>query len=125
MLLDTCALLWLAEGGGRLSDTARARIATEPIVRVSAITGFEIGLKVSRRKLELPVPPAEWLDTVIEHHQLAIVPLDLDVCVAATELPPVHRDLCDRFIIATARRNHWPVVTGDDVFEQYGVEVIV
>ena len=124
MLLDTCALLWLAEGGQRLTGPARARIQAEPAVHVSAITGFEIGLKAARGKLRLPVPPREWLRGVLEHHGISIAPLSLEVCVAATELPPVHRDPCDRFIIATARQNHWPVVTADELFPEYDVEVI-
>lgn len=124
MLLDTCALLWLAQGGENLSEKARSRIAAEPAVHVSAISGFEIGLKHARRKLVLPVPPAEWLEAVLAHHHIAVVPLSLETCVAATQLAPVHRDPCDRFIIATAKRYRWPVVTADPVFGEYGIEVI-
>lgn len=124
MLLDTCALLWLAKGGHLLSEAARWRIATESVVYISSISGFEIGLKVAQRKLELPVPAAEWMSTVVEHHGIAVVPLNLDTCVAATELPPIHKDPCDRFIIATAKANGWPVATADKVFERYGVEVV-
>ena len=124
MLLDTCALLWLAEGAKRLGEEARSRIATEPLLYISAITGFEIGIKVSKRKLTLPVPPAAWLEAVLDHHGIAVVPLSLEVCVAATELPPIHGDPCDRFIIATAALNRWPVATADRVFQRYGIEVV-
>jgi len=52
----------------------------------------------------------------------------LDACallwLAATELPPVHRDPCDRFIIATARSRRLPIVTGDPIFAEYGIEVV-
>ena len=125
MLLDTCALLWLAEGGGQLSSDALRSIDAAPLVHISAITGFEIGLKTDRRKLTLPVPTREWLDEIVSHHDLSVVPLTLDVCVAATELPPIHRDPCDRFIIATAKLNAWPVVTADAIFRDYGINVIV
>jgi len=124
MLLDTCALIWLAEGGHRLGEEVRSRIAVEPVVYVSAISGFEIGVKVARRKLDLPVPPRDWLTAVIEHHGLAAVPLSLEICVAATTLPAIHQDPCDRLIIATARLNGWPVATADQVFRRYGVEVV-
>jgi len=124
MLLDTCALLWLAQGGQNLSPEARASVADATVVHISAITGFEIGLKYAKRKLELPVPPAEWLAAVLEHHNIAVAPIGLDVCVAATELPPIHKDPCDRFIIAMAKLNNWPVITADTIFEQYGVEVV-
>jgi PIN domain nuclease of toxin-antitoxin system len=124
MLLDTCALLWLAQGGEQLSREARERIKSAPAVSVSAITGFEIGVKVRAGKLGLPALPSEWLKTVLEHHDIGVVPVDLHICVAATELPLVHRDPCDRLIIATARTCGWPVVTADPRFTSYGIEVI-
>ena len=124
MLLDTCALLWLAEGGKRLSEAARDRIENAPVVYVSAISAFEIAAKYRSGKLRLPVPPAEWFQGTLDHHGLAVQPLDWDVCVAAVELPPVHRDPCDRFIIATAKKCHLPVVTGDTVFRSYDIEVL-
>ena len=46
MILDTCALLWVAQGGGALSAAALQRIDTAPVVYVSAISGFEVGTKV-------------------------------------------------------------------------------
>lgn len=124
MILDTCALLWLAEGGQKLGKRAKELIAAEPVVHVSAISGFEIALKHAQRKLHLPALPGDWLDVILKHHGLVVVPLSLDVCVLSTQLPAVHRDPCDRFIIATARLNRWPVATADPVFHQYEVEVV-
>jgi len=40
-MLDTCALLWLAQGGGELSEAALQGIEAAPVVYVSAISGFE------------------------------------------------------------------------------------
>jgi len=42
----------------------------------------------------------------------------------ATELPEVHRDPADRFIIATAILGNLPVVTTDRRFRDYGIQVI-
>ena len=124
MVLDTCALLWLAEGSPRLSKVARGRLAEAALVYVSAITAFEIGLKHRSGKLVLPVPPHEWFASVVEHHALATEPLGWDVCAAASQLPPIHKDPCDRFIIATARKLGVPVVTPDPTFKAYGIEVV-
>ncbi len=124
MILDTCALLWLAEGGKNLSKKTLDRIEESAVVYVSAISAFEIAAKCRSGKLHLPVPPAQWFQGVVEHHGLAIQPLDWDLCVAAVELPHVHKDPCDRFIIATAKKLGLTVVTGDPVFRSYGVEVI-
>lgn len=124
MILDTCALLWLAEGGGSLSREALSRIDDATELYVCAITGFEIGLKCRTGKLVLPARPAEWFETVLAHHGVEVLPLDLATCVLATELPTIHADPCDRFIIAAARLRNLPVVTHDRRFKDYGIDVI-
>ena len=123
-MLDTCALLWLAQGGGELSEAALQRIEAAPVVYVSAISGFEIGIKVQKGKLELPARPVDWFAAVLEHHDIEVLPLALEVCIRATELPAIHADPCDRMIIAAALKHHFPVVTTDPLFSQYGIEVI-
>ncbi len=124
MLLDTCALLWLAQGGGNLSPETCEKIGQSPVVYVSAISGFEIALKQRKGKLKLPATPEEWFKVVSEHHDLQIIPLDLEICIHSTQLPAIHADPCDRFIIATARIHHFQVVTSDLLFNQYGVDII-
>lgn len=124
MILDTCALLWLASGDKTLSRAALKEINTAAAVYVSAISGFEIAIKVARGKLKLPHPPLEWYEKVVEHHGLAVLPLELNVCITAAQLPPIHNDPCDRFIIAAAKLHDLTVVTTDEQFETYGVKVI-
>ena len=106
VILDTCALLWVAQGGGALSEAALQRIEAAPVVYVSAISGFAIGIKVQKGKLHLPVPPADWIAAVLTHHSLEGLALDLDVCLRATALPAIHADPCDRMIIAAAHVYH-------------------
>jgi len=125
ILLDTCALLWLASGSDRLSAEARGRIESSGLVYVSVISGFEVALKCRRGKLLLPASPDEWLATTVDHHGLTLVPLDLSDAMRAPQLPDIHRDPCDRFIIATALRLGTPVVTADPHFPEYGVTVVV
>jgi PIN domain nuclease of toxin-antitoxin system len=124
MILDTCALLWLAGGDKRLSRAALREINGAAAVYVSAISGFEIAIKAARGKLKLPIPPQEWFEKVVEHHGLTLLPLDLNICIAAAQLPPIHEDPCDRFILSTAIAHDLAVVTRDEQFEPYGVAVI-
>jgi PIN domain nuclease of toxin-antitoxin system len=58
-----------------------------------------------------------------EHHGLTLLPLDLNICIAAAQLPPIHDDPCDRFILATAKEYDLPVVTREQ-YGHYGVPVI-
>ncbi len=124
MILDTCALLWLASGDKKLSRSALKKINEASAVYVSAMSGFEVAIKAIKRKLKLPHPPQPWFEKVVEHHGLTILPLELNVCVAAAQLPRIHDDPCDRFIIATAKLHDLTVVTADEQFEKYGVAVI-
>lgn len=124
MILDTCALLWLAQGGGRLSSRALSQIGAAPAVYVSAISGFEVGVKYRKGKLALPAQPLEWFEAVVDHHGLQVLPVDLQTCIRSIELPAVHADPVDRIIVATAERQSLPVVTADAIFTRYGVEVV-
>ena len=124
MLLDTCALLWLATGSKKLSRATLKRINEAPLLCVSAISGFEIATKSQKGKLRLPLPVSAWFEKVVEHHGLTVLPLDLEICVKAAELPPIHEDPCDRFIIATAKLKELEVVTTDERFEKYRVTVL-
>lgn len=125
MILDTCALLWLAQGGGALSDQTRAGIASKAIVYVSAISGFEVGIKHRKGKLLLPLEPVAWLQAVVAHHDLQVIPLDLEICAKSTSLPNIHQDPCDRLLIATAIIHRLTIVTADSVIAEYGVITIV
>ena len=124
MILDTCALLWLATGGGRLSRRTLKEIQESPAIYVSAISGFEIALKVANGKLKLPIPIQKWFTEIIVQHSLTLLPLDLELCIAAAHLPGIHQDPADRFIIAAAKLHDLTVVTGDEQFEKYGVTVL-
>ena len=124
LVLDTCALLWLTTGDGKLSPLAKAAIDDAEVVLVSAISLWEIGLKQNKGQLELPLSPREWFQRALDVHGLAVASLSLDILSGANELPWHHRDPADRFIIATAIQEHCPVVTADAHFEQYGIDVL-
>lgn len=125
MLLDTCALLWLAHDQTRISTETLEKINNAPVVFIASISGFEIGLKHRAGKLLLPTPPIKWIREILSHHQIDIIDLNLDISLKATELPPIHKDPCDRFIIATALVKELPVVTADQRFAEYGVKVFI
>ena len=124
MMLDTCALLFLASGDRRLSRAVRERLSKQNARWFCAISSFEIALKYQQKKLELPFPPAQWLRKMSQRYALTEVPVDSALCLAAVALPDHHRDPFDRFIIAAARRLDVPVVTIDPRFQEYGVEVV-
>ena len=125
MLLDTCALLWLAYDQTRMSEATLEKIDEAPVVSIASVSAFEVGLKYKTGKLQLPVPPREWISEILRHHQISIINLDIEISIKATELPPIHKDPCDRFIIAAALTQGLPVVTADQRFAEYGVVVMI
>ncbi len=125
LLLDTCALLWLASGSPNISKEARRRIDNSFVVYVSPISLWEIARKVQKGKLQLPLEPAEWFTRVREQHNLTLLPLSEAVMFKAATLPEIHKDPADRFIIATALLNNLDVVTTDHNFPDYGVTCII
>ncbi len=124
LVLDTCALLWLAAGSKDLSPQALRAIETASVVYVSTISAWEISLKVARGNLRLPLEPGEWFKRSVSQHKLIAAPLDIDIPAGANQLPWHHRDPADRFIVATALREAAPVVTRDQRFVSYGVQVL-
>ena len=125
LILDTCALLWLVNGMNEISEKTRQKISSAEIVFISAISAWEISLKVAQGKLELPKEPEIWFKTAIKSHNLFLTPLNLEILFEANKLPWHHRDPADRFIIATAIKENATIVTADKKFKLYNTDVII
>jgi len=124
ILLDTCALLWVATGGGKLSRKAMKTIASARVAYVSPISAWEIAVKAAKGKIGLPCQAREWFERITEKYDLTVMRLSADDLLTAAELPWHHGDPADRFIIAQALKYDLPVATGDGNFAKYGVKTI-
>ena len=120
ILLDTCTLLWLVGSEDHISGRAKSLI-TENADRLylSSISGFEIGVKYSTGKLQLPMAPHEWLRRAVSHHGITELPVTMELALQACLLPPIHRDPCDRVIIATAQAMRFSIATPDPLINAY------
>jgi len=123
IMLDTCGLIWLVNGGGRISEQTLKLIEKADIVYVSAATALEVGCKAAIKKLKLPMDAEKWYNKVISIHDLVEIPITGKIALFSASLPLIHKDPADRIIIATAILNRLPVVTHDTRFTQYSVEV--
>ncbi len=127
ILLDTCVLLWLPLGTEKLPDGVVDTIRRTPRGQrwVCPLSAYEIGTKARRGKLELPLPPTEWFRRLCEERGLTPLPLTDEVCLAAAELPDIHRDPVDRMIVAQAKQHGLRILTSDQTIPLYpGVEVL-
>jgi len=120
ILLDTCTLLWLVAGDDTLSTNAKNMITkNEQGLFVSAISAFEIGVKVKKKKLKLPKTLSKWYQLALELHNITEIPVSSEIAILSTELEQLHNDPADRLIIATASLNHLTILTPDKLIKGY------
>ncbi len=112
LLLDTCALLWLAEG---IELAAEARKAvTDSNLNVSLISVWEIANLVRKKRIVLAMPVAKWFRQAVEQMQATAFGPTIEILANSCELPgSPPNDPADRIIIATAREARMIVVTRD------------
>ena len=125
LLLDTHVLLWAAILPSRLSDHVRDLLedGTHDVF-VSVVTAWEIAIKQSLAKLELPRPAELWLPEVILRSGFETAELGLAAALRVRSLPWHHRDPFDRLLIAHALEDSYTLVTHDDAFDGYGAALI-
>ncbi len=122
LLLDTHTFLWAIDNSPRLSPKARdAIIDGNNIVFVSAATAWEIAIKKSIGKLE--IPNSDYLEELRLHR---FTPLDITTEHALTveTLPPIHKDPFDRMLIAQAQVEKLTLITADPKIKTYSVSII-
>lgn len=119
-LLDTCTLFWLSGDKKSLSAEAGRIIeknATD--LFVSAISAFEFGVKGEKGIFRFSVGVEEWFRKTIKFYGVSSVPINFQIASQSTMLPPIHRDPCDRIIIATAKEYDMKILTPDQHIRQY------
>jgi len=113
VVLDTSALIYWTLDADRLSLPAASAIAEADRVIVSSISLWEIGLKVKRGKLEIPLSVREYYERLKSVDRVEIWPVDVDTWLRNLELAWDHRDPADRTIVATAQGLGCALVTSD------------
>ena len=111
-LLDTCALIWLANGE-RISADAQEALEMQDI-HVSPISAWEIANLVRKNRIAFTLPVAGWFEQATGKLAATTPQLTVDILVSSCSLPgSPPSDPADRIIIATAREADMVVVTRD------------
>ncbi|BCA59102.1 type II toxin-antitoxin system VapC family toxin [Sphingomonas sp. HMP6] len=120
ILLDTNALIWLAEGTSGLGPKALRAIEEQRERRMSAMVAWELAMLVDKRRIALESPLEIWLDQAMRTYQIVEVPVTGAIGRDAGGLQGnIHGDPCDRIMIATARVLGCPLVTSDRAILRY------
>ncbi|NOX62965.1 MAG: type II toxin-antitoxin system VapC family toxin [Chloroflexi bacterium] len=113
IVLDTSALFFWAFDPEKLTPAARQAIQEADLRIVNAISLWELGLKVQRRKLYLPITVREFAIQLSRVERLDIRPTDIDIWLHSLDLDWAHRDPADRVIVASADLLGCKLVTSD------------
>ena len=90
VLLDTHIWVWWLTPGSPLSRAERESLDARAERRelfVSAISLWEVQVLHAKRRLELPLPFAEWLARAADDRVISVLPLSAEVIFALDALP--------------------------------------
>lgn len=129
VVLDTHAVIWYLSKSQRIPPAVVALIrrtinAGDPLY-VSAISVLEVTYLVEKGRL-----PESALDRLVNaladpHAGIVAVPFDVDVALAARDIPrEAVPDMPDRIIAATARHLGVPLVTRDHKIRGARIETV-
>lgn len=126
LLLDTCAAIWIAEDepiatAAVAALDAAARNGTT--VFVSAMSAWEVGVLVARRRITLSMAPEAWFRRLLSVPGVGLAALDPETLIASSFLPgEPPGDPVDRILAATARAGGYRLVTRDQGLLAYAEE---
>jgi PIN domain nuclease of toxin-antitoxin system len=125
ILLDTQIFLWALTEPKRLGENTKSLLRSRKNqLYFSAASSWEISIKAGLGKLPLPESPDNYISSRMAN--LKILPLDVKhyhTFIVYT-LPLHHRDPFDRILIATAIAENIYLMSADEQFRRYDVDLI-
>lgn len=124
ILLDTNAFLWYLSDKTKFSDSTLVAIQKErhqskPLL-VSAISIWEVGLLIQKKRIQLHVDYDTWFNQVRKLKSIQYVPITIEISHESIMLPGIfHSDPADRIIVATSRFLGATLITSDHLIRKY------
>ena len=121
VLLDTHAFLRLSQDASLLGPRAREAIENEEArVLLSVCSIWEMAIKIKIGKLRIDVPLEEAVNAGVDAG-LRLLDLRKEAVYRTLSLDLTHRDPFDRILAAQALTEDMLFVSGDAVFDAWGV----
>ncbi len=122
LLLDTHVFLWWLWGDRRLSKRARTLIGDrDRRVFVSAASAWEITTKYRIGKLPNAKPIADDINTAIVSQAFSAIDISVLHAQRAGSMRGSHGDPFDRMLAAQAQLENLQLISGDALFDAFGV----
>ena len=120
-LLDTHTLVWFAWDMPELPVRVKAALEDPAaVLQVSIASFWEIGIKASLGKWDLP-GDVMALQGLVEGQGIEIIPITVAAIHVLTRMEHHHKDQFDRLLAATALTSGVTLHSADPIFDRYGV----
>lgn len=123
ILLDTHVWLWAMSGSSRLTRSFQVdfeRILHKQGVMISVMSIWEMGMLVSKERVEIDRDIEEWIEQALDHPGMTLCEISPKIAIESTRLPGVvHGDPVDRLLIASAHVKRAVLVTCDQKILEY------
>jgi PIN domain nuclease of toxin-antitoxin system len=124
LLLDTHVFIWWFNEPEKLSKKVLAACEdNKNELTLSVASIWEMQIKMQLGKLRLTHSIKDLISTHRATYDLQILPIFLNHILALDNLPVHHRDPFDRILIAQASAERLVIVTKDQIFKEYTVQL--
>ena len=125
VLLDTHALIWYSHTPEQLSQKALEIInSQENTISISQVSIWEMQIKISIGKLDLPQSVRELIECQIVSNGFRELNIRNEHLWGLTSLPLHHKDPFDRLLISQAQTDGLVLLSKDSKFATYDVQTI-
>ena len=125
MVLDTCAVLWLAFNRENFSEETLNKIENSDNIIISTMSFWEIGIKIKKKKVTIPLSLQDLIRLYVNNENVSIIPPDLNIILQSLEFNWNHRDPVDRMIVATAKKFDDYIVTSDMAIKKFYKKTVI
>lgn len=124
LLLDTHTFIWWDSSPNHLSDTVM-NLLTNPnnIKLLSVASIWEMQIKSSLGKLDLKLSLDKIIEGQVKENDFEILPIFQNHVLYLEQLPLHHKDPFDRMLIAQANCENAILISRDNIFQRYKVNL--
>ncbi len=125
VLLDTHILIWFINGDDSLSEKSKMIISNiDNKCHISIASIWEIAIKLSLGKLILKGGLPK-VSKILKKYEIEIFPIEFSHIEKLLKLEFYHKDPFDRIIISQSIVEKMPIITIDEKFKLYNVDIIL
>jgi PIN domain nuclease of toxin-antitoxin system len=124
LLLDTHAFLWIMWDHNLSAAARQAYLNPVNDLYLSAVSYWEMCIKVGLGKLTVRPDWMHRFDTEITRNRIAWLAIAKEHCQRLLLLPALHRDPFDRLLIAQTQHEGMTLLTADANIQQYDVSTL-